>query len=378
MRRQRVDDFSRIAFAAMLAVGLTSAPALAMDIGWNGFGSAYYGQALNENLLPGGFTHTHSDFTDFSQMGLNVNAKVTDEAVFAAQLIGTGGQGVESNFILYAQWAFLNYKPTDAVSIKVGRQLFPMLLASEYPRVGYLLPYRAIPTAVYGLAPFLAFDGFSAGYRFETGLGGVTVGVFGGSPILDAPMPAGVALSVSQLLGAQATLDGDGWQLRAQASTDHSRMDFTGIGTYEGHSQNYTVGYRFDRFNIVSWGEYMLVRTPDGSIMPPLSFIGRLSSGGRYIGRASGGYVLGGYRIGKFLPRYTFARSDMDFGIGSGKVTSHTIGLNYQASAGTVLKAEYEISLVPAPGGGPFSVTQPAGAVDTVGGAFYAGVDFIF
>jgi hypothetical protein len=115
-------------------------------------------------------------------------------------------------------------------------------------------------------------------------------------------------------------------------------------------------------------------RAPDGT---PIN-------GGKFVGDGRGYYLLGGYRIGKFMPRYTFAQASQTFnvltptGYGNGQATSHTIGLNYQAGNQAVIKCEYEIDLVPAPQGGGYFVTQPTDATATTGGAFYLGADFIF
>jgi hypothetical protein len=255
-------------------------------------------------------------------------------------------------------------------------------MASEYVRVGYLLPFRQIPAPVYLIAPFTRFDGVSVYETFDLGIGKLTAGVFGGTPALDvnsAQLPAGVSYSFADLLGSQLSLDGDGWRVRAEVS-----RNFTSQATAaplpdtveEGHTQTYSLGYRYDKNGIVSWGEYILSRAPDGTPV----------NGGKFVGVGRGYYVLGGYRIGKFMPRYTFAQGSQDFNVASatggyrnGRVTSHTLGVNYEAGEQAVIKIEYEQDLVPsASAGGGYFVTQQPGGTSSSGGAFYAGVDFIF
>jgi hypothetical protein len=287
--------------------------AQAMNIGFNGCGSAYAGQALNPHLLPANFVNKNIDFTHFSLMGLNVNGSPTDDIAFAAQFIATGGSGIESNYILYAQWAFLNYMPNDSLSIKAGRQLFPVWLASEYVRVGYLLPFRG-SSLLYSSFPFVAFDGVSVHQDFETGIGKLTLGAFGGSPFLDTAAYPGSTYSMANLIGAHATLDGEGWRLHAQASTYRTQADVTSPVTLTvvADPQIYTLGYRIDKSGFVSWGEASLLQAPDGENVPPIA---GLTAGGKYVARATSGYILGGYRIGKFLPRYTYARYETDYGL---------------------------------------------------------------
>jgi len=144
--------------------------------------------------------------------------------------------------------------------------------------------------------------------------------------------------------------------------------------TLSGHTQNFSIGYRYDKGNIVSWSEYTLAQTPDGTTL----------NRGKYVGIGRGFYWLGGYRFGKFMPRYTFAVASDDFnilganGYTNGKTTSHTVGINYQLGLQAVAKVEYELDLIPSPQNGSYFVVQPAGSTITSAGAFYAGVDFIF
>lgn len=352
----------------------------AVDLSWNGFGSVYYGQPLDAGLRPAGFADKHANFTSFSLMGLNLAASVNDDLSFAAQFVALGSPtGTTDSFGLMAQWAFVNYKPTDGISIRVGRQLYPTLLASEYARVGFLLPFRQIPYGVFGIAPFTRFDGFSASHTFPTGIGKVLVGVFGGRPQLDIAVPAasGFVFNLSDLIGVQAGLDGEGWRIRAQASRFFSELT---MGTplpaayFSGHTQGYSIGYRFDKYNIVSWSEYTFAQTPDGTPV----------NGGKYVGIGRGFYWLGGYRFGKFMPRYTYANASNEFnilaatGYINGGTTTHTVGVNYQAGSQAVIKVEYEQVLIPRSLGGSYFVVQSATSTARSAGAFYAGLDFIF
>jgi hypothetical protein len=204
------------------------------------------------------------------------------------------------------------------------------------------------------------------------------VGLFGGTPLIDVSLPAGsgTAVNLSDLVGARVSVDGDGWRIHAQASRFFSETTLSAPLTaayLSGHTQAYSLGYRYDRDGPVSWSEFTYSRTPDGSPV----------NGGKYVGNGHGFYWLGGYRIGKFLPRYTFAQEVNAFnvltasGYSNGKVTTHTIGLNYRAGQ-AVVKVEYERLLLPRPRSGGYFVTQSSTSAATSAGAFYAGLDFIF
>jgi hypothetical protein len=339
----------------------------AADLSWSGFGSAYYGQSYSYGLTPFNFPNNRPDFTDFSLFGLNFMGKLDDNWSAGAQLVALGDRTAAANttfatFNVAASWAYVSYKTEDGTTIRMGRQRFPIFTASEYIYEHYELPYREMPAIVYQMAPFVAFDGASVSHGFNTPIGKVNVQVFGGSPVLAITPPTDTAATLSNLIGGRVNFEGDGWRVRGQVSRSSSAS-----GSDQADSQYYSAGYRFDKYNIVSWGEYLYRRAPDGTPTPT----------GTYLGQGQSGYVLGGYRLGNWLPRYTFAQASAQLGpIGEGKTTTHTIGLNYYASAKAVVKAEFELDLVPTAQGG-YKVTQPGGSTSTTGNAFYLGVDFL-
>ena len=138
----------------------------------------------------------------------------------------------------------------------------------------------------------------------------------------------------------------------------------------------FTAGYRFDKYNIVSWGEYIYTVSPGATPVAANPVAGL--PGGTFLGKGQGGYVLVGYHMGDLLPRYTFAQASSEFGVVGGKTTTHTIGVNYQASPKVVAKAEVEIDVINPNTPGTWQVTQAPGSNATTGTAGYLGVDFIF
>jgi hypothetical protein len=354
---------------------ICSATSHAVDFKVDGFGSAYYGQALSKDLLPYGFTSTNPDFYDFSLIGADVMAKFNDDWSAAAELIAEGQSGPQTNYTAFAEWAYLNWTPMQGLSVKLGRQRMPVWTASEYINNHFELPYRTMPQIVFQLSPFAAFDGASVTQSVDVADNmKASLQVFGGTPVLNIPTSSVVTFSGERLFGARANLEGDGWQANRNNQTLVWSAPYS---TYYGSSNaanvtTLTAGYRFDKFNIVSWGEYGYTFSKDGTTIP--------LNGVRAVDNGKAGYVLVGYRLDKFMPRYTFAQANLNYGFENGKVTTHTIGVNYNANEHVTLKAEYEIDLVPTPGGGPgFLVTQNATSpTGTSGSAFYIGGDFYF
>lgn len=339
----------------------------ALDFKTEEFGSLYYAQSLSTDLRPATFQNSAPDFTDFSLVGMNLNVTMDDHWSAGAQLVATGDpDSITGKFTPFASWATLGYTFDDGTIIKIGRQRFPIFTASEYIYVHQALPYRTIPDIVFRSAQFAAFDGISIGRGFDVNIANFNVSVFGGTPVLEITPPTPTT-QLTNLVGARVNLDGDGWRVRAQASR-FTTTNALGAGN-KADQEVYSLGYRYDKYNIVSWGEYALRHSANGTPGP---------AGFRFLGLAKTGYILAGYRIGSFMPRYTFAQTTSALGllVGSGKTTSHTIGLNFVASKNVTIKAQYEIDVVPVPKGG-FRVTQPAVTGATSGSSFFIGADFL-
>lgn len=374
---------SKLLLAATLAVSLPQL-ASAADVEWSGFGSFHYGQTFNKNFLPSQFTNDRANFSNFSSMGLNLSSQVSEKATFYGQIVATDEAAQAQNFDLFAQWAFLSYKLTDSTNLKLGRQLFPALLASEYARVHFLLPARTIPLAVSGINPFISLDGVSYNQEFQTGMGKFSFGVYGGSPKLNSATGGPISTSLSNAYGFQLNLEGTGWKLHSSATKWSEQISFgtapipgAGGATYQQvfgtdgkiESTLLTVGGRYDRNNVVFWSEFLNRSTEKAST---------LANGQKTLRNISAGYAIAGYRFGKVMPRLSYAYNNAQTGFGTGRVKTFGAGMNYQISETSVFKLDLERWVIPETGGGNFTVTETAKNDKTYANAVTAGVDFIF
>lgn len=371
---------------------------------WSGFGSLYYSQAFDNNFLVGQARNNKPDFTTHSLLGLNVGSKISDQFQVATQIIMAGNQAQATNFNMFAQWAYLTYKPMDTVAIKLGRQLWPVLISSEYQRVHYLLPQSNIPNTTYGLLPFVSFDGASANKTFDVGIGTLTAGAYMGNPKLNNGGITGADLDFQTLMGARVTLDGSGWRLHATANRVFSKVTINntsvspggvGInttGSAKTNSDIYSLGYKVDKAGFVSWGEATYIKAKDDQ---NLTLTTRVTANGslaaapttkKLFEKSYGGYVLVGYRFGAFLPTLTYSQGTTYLGLPAasnnaeyeGKTESYIAGLNYQAHDQVSMKVEYLRSYVPSINGGWYDVVQSTSSKKKHGDAVKAGVDFIF
>lgn len=364
--------FTKTVIAA-LALG-ASVAAHADGIEWSGFGSLYYAQTFDQQILPTQFTSNKMDFTHFSSFGLNLSSKLSDTFTFYGQIVATEEAAQTTNFNLFAQWAFLNIKTSENSHLKVGRQLFPALMSSEYARVHYLLPTNHIPLHFTATNPFVSFDGVSYNVDFDTAVGKLNVGAFTGSPKLNTSSTA-VIPTYYNAYGMQVNLEGAGWKLHGTASQFKASVDYAGpyaaLGTAKKTSnQLYTLGGKYDQNNIVFHTEAVLRTSSEAAL---------LANGKKSLERAYGGYATAGYRIGKILPRVTYATTTTKLGFSQGKIETYGVGANYALNDQAVVKVDFEKTYVPSAGGGWYPVTQNATAPKgTQANAVFAGVDFIF
>jgi len=297
-----------------------------------------------------------------------------------------GAGAPSTDFNMFAQWAYVTYKPVDSISFKLGRQLWPMMISSEYQRVHYLLPQAAVPGTMYGLSPFVSFDGASLNKTLDTAVGSLTLGAFMGAPKLNRANPTGMEFEFTKIKGIRATLDGSGWRLHATASQYQAKMSIAATPPSENLAdiELYSFGYRYDKYNIVSWGEMFALNGRNNVNVP-------MASGGpqtnKFYERSYGGYILAGYRFGRLLPTVTVAQGKAGFGFPTdpntnqkydGKITSYTIANAYQMNDQATFKVEFQRSYVPSAGGGFFEVTQSTASTKKHGDMVKAGVDFIF
>jgi predicted porin len=202
----------------------------------------------------------------------------------------------------------------------------------------------------------------------DAGIGRLRLNLFGGTGNVNLSKFTGVngiTGSVHDVIGLAADLDGDGWGVHAAYSRNRHDLSITaGALTlpFKANVENFSVGYRLEKFNIVNWAEYFYQRNTDDE--PTLNM-------------ARAGYVLLGYKIGAFMPRYMFTHQQQNIGLPPQAQNNHVIGLNYQLAPQAVLKAEYEMGKV-ADGYAPASATRAPTSTATDIQAVYAGIDFIF
>jgi hypothetical protein len=295
-------------------------------------------------------------FSADSRLGLQISAKVNDQISITGQLLAKARQ---ENSNVEADWAFINYRASEQISVRAGKIKFPTFLISDYYEVGYAYPWIRPPQEVYSSNPITTLNGMDLLARFRFGDLSLLVqpyyGVSRGAQALvpqeaattfpvcfnpniagfDACQPGTVVytdFTADALHGINVSLSTDIFTIRAGALK--TKVNAPGFGVFQDTAKFSSVGLTMDWHNVVLYSE-AFEREIEGTAN--MAFPNQ-----------KGSYTTLGYRIGKWLPHFTTARiKDNDDPIvspfGNDRALdqkSETLGLRYEMGSGAALKFE--------------------------------------
>jgi hypothetical protein len=297
-------------------------------------------------------------------LGLQVSADVNKQTSVAAQLLA---KGTVDSYSIAAQWAYISYELSDKVSARMGRLNFPATLFSEYQEIGFSYPWVRAPMEVYTVLPLATYSGLDLVYSFDSGQINWLIQPFiGSSPGIKAVGGSGEA---TLAYGATLTANLDNGKLSFTA-TQAEGVEFIFSTGGADLSLNIdmtflSAGIEYEQNNVVLIAELVnknIHNNPQGDI--------------RTISDMMAGYITLGYRVGDFLPHFTFSdtRSDHQSAFfpagsalpsppptgvpaafwlapqdmiipGNGELIlqkSYTLGLRYDFSSQAALKVDYQ------------------------------------
>ncbi|MRV73035.1 hypothetical protein GJ700_15095 [Duganella sp. FT92W] len=248
-----------------------------------------------------------------TNLGLQATYQITDQLSATAQVLTR--QNTSPTFTSDLTWAFVKYRATDEINVRVGRVQLPTFLISDYQNVGYANTMMRPPVELYGQVPLESIDGADVNWQHAFGDTNVTVQAVVGtsSGKLFLPATASVAKYRAPAMGVsmsaeygpvtvryahlQTTLHSDDIVPINSLTATLSAVGFKQLAadfgvTGAGKKMKFdAVGMTMDWNNIVLQGEFGARRAID-----PV-----------YIPQTDAWYLMGAYRIGKFLPYYAHA-----------------------------------------------------------------------
>lgn len=140
--------------------------------GFGTLGAVYSDQ--DQADFAGDFTHPdgpgYSDswaMSVDSKLGLQLDARFTDKMSAVLQVVTRYDR--HGDYSPDIEWANISYKPTPALTVRVGRIVTPTFMESETRLVGYTYPWIRPPLELYGLNPITNKDGIDFRYQFPVG-----------------------------------------------------------------------------------------------------------------------------------------------------------------------------------------------------------------
>jgi len=119
----------------LMAMASASVQAASLDnVTISGFGSVVAGKSSNDaNYME--YDSEEWEFDQDTLIGLQIEAKINDQAKFVTQLVSQGRYGYD----IEAEAAYFSYE-TDVATVRVGKMRTPFFMYSDYLDVGYAYP----------------------------------------------------------------------------------------------------------------------------------------------------------------------------------------------------------------------------------------------
>lgn len=126
------------------------------------FGRVVAGKFDQDEAVFRGYDNSLS-FDNDSLVAVRLDYQANDKWAFVAQAIATDDKLKESGI----QWLYADYRPSDVLSLKLGRQRIPFYLYSDVLDVGFAYPWISPPSPLYSSYFFTEFDGVLGRFDFS-------------------------------------------------------------------------------------------------------------------------------------------------------------------------------------------------------------------
>jgi hypothetical protein len=287
-----------LALALTLAAVSASADGSVTDMfSYNGFGTLGVARSdtnraefVMSNQMTG--ATENFDYKTDSKLGLQGTVTATSWLSGTVQVLAEArdSPGITTK----VEWAYLKVQPTADLSVRYGEMELPLFLVSDSRNVGYTTTWLRAPNAVYGEALFDNYQGGDISYRLQLGKYFVTAHALLGAPnpVTQLAGPGFAQIFTGHhMYGYDVTADLDIVTVRASRLELDYRTYAGGALNQDGKYHFYNLGIAYDRNNLVVQGEFIELRTGDST------------------DNVDGWYVMGGYRLHKWMPYLIYANS---------------------------------------------------------------------
>jgi len=340
-----IDKRSPLGVSASIILALSFCNAAEADDGFNttisGYGTiggTYTGNSAYTYIQnPSEFKATNSQFD------LGVDSRIgaqgtftygTDLSIIVQEEAKRRGS---DNFSLGTEWAFLQYKPTDDLKLRLGRVALATFLMSDFREVGYAQTWFIAPNEVYGAEPFETLDGGQALWHKALGPVGLDLqGAYGTTS--QAVQAGGVSYNVSakSAYNVSATMSYQNFLVRiaetAVSFPETLPLGPTTVVNYMDHDKFFSAGFQYDDSTAIVLAEWTKRSENDAPVVNlPLS-------------AQTSWYVAAGWRFGKLTPLVSYAEVKPNESLTNPGVATYrtpSISLRYDVVTNVALKAQF-------------------------------------
>ncbi|MEG1323679.1 MAG: hypothetical protein RSD99_02240 [Janthinobacterium sp.] len=256
-----------------------------------------------------------------SNLGLQAN--VTVNPWLSATVQGLARKDGEDDVGAELAWAFAKAKVSDSFSVRVGRMGLPVFMISDYRNVGYANTMLRPPGEMYSQVPLNSIDGIDGTYQFSAGDTGITTQLaLGRTKATLATGPAStVQVEGKSIVALNVVAEHGPVTVRfGRAETRLTINDSPSLNSLMGSLRAAGSGYRIGQLGELA--DALEVKDKKASftsvglgldwnnVLLQSEYAKRKTDS--YVSDSTSWYVMGGYRIGAFLPYYSHASLKAD------------------------------------------------------------------
>lgn len=199
---------------------IRSVSAVEENLEFSGFARVVAGYTnANDNTYNGYDDNVR--FNSESLLGLRFDYKVNDKINLVTQGVAYANNMRDSRI----QWLYANYRPSNNLTFKIGRQRAPIFELSEIVDVGFAYPWISLPESVYFPFLFNEFDGVLATYEFSLEGAISSIDLYsGGLDNTISPFGDVIRINVDNFKGIIARFAIDEFSFRASIHKAHANV----------------------------------------------------------------------------------------------------------------------------------------------------------
>jgi len=184
----------------------------------------------NDMSLNDGVEYHKADFSQVSNIGVQLHYKLTDDLDVVGQFIYRKQDENDLNGV--TQLAFAKYRVTPKFDIRLGRTAIDVFHFSDVRDIGIAYPWVVLPNEVYGLIPNRHLDGADVIYRSRINKVALSSKLFWGETKSDFSSSTFDPIDFSPLTGIKLELAQQHWLVSARYTKTKAQNTSAGLGQF--------------------------------------------------------------------------------------------------------------------------------------------------